>query len=185
VVYCGFAWDQECEQQVWQSLVSIYDEVYDARWGTKSAQKPHTVPWLGGVLLPSIIFLPRDSVLMLADLERCIAWTLFEAQRCLRKQPFAAKLLKASGEIVSIQPKNGAAFSLMELKEFVGGYIQIVQPPGNSGAILVVNENGKSAGLLKNALATRMWQECCKPGSPRSQDDIVGDVVLCQTSQVL
>lgn len=95
-----------------------------------------------------------------------------------------AKLITSNGEILMIRPKKGDSFTLEELQRYVDGNIQICTPPGKSGAILVVNEEGKVEGLPVNELASAMWQELAEPGSERSFDDVVGDVVLCHTSQI-
>ena len=94
-------------------------------------------------------------------------------------------IMQIVGGMSCIEPQNGKTFTLAELQAYVGGRIQILQPSGTTGAILVINQLGKCLpGLVKNELASRIWQEGCEPGSPRSQDDIVGNVVLCHTTEV-
>jgi hypothetical protein len=39
--------------------------------------KPNA-PWLATMLLPAVVDAPHDAVRLLADLERCLAWTLIE-----------------------------------------------------------------------------------------------------------
>lgn len=95
-----------------------------------------------------------------------------------------AKLLRANGKIEFITPKNGQEFTYEELRDYVGGFIEHLVPPGKTGAIMFCNEEGKLLGLPRNELATQVWQEFCEPGSMRSLDDVVGDVVLCHRSQV-
>ena len=97
---------------------------------------------------------------------------------------FQAKWLKADGTCVPISPADGHHFVLEELQRMVGGLVQIIQPPGSSGAVMVINDEGKLEGLPLNVLASRMWQEGCEDGSPRDDDEIVGDAVLCHTSQI-
>lgn len=49
-----------------------------------------------------------------------------------------AAFIKTNGEITNVTPKNGTDYKYEELKEFVGGYIEIV--PINDHKIMVVNE---------------------------------------------
>lgn len=87
-----------------------------------------------------------------------------------------AKWIKTSGEIIDVEPKNGKDFSLEELQEYVGGYIEVAYPPSKHGAIMVLNEEGKLNNLPINHLASKAYF----PG----QDVIVGDVLLCHSSQI-
>ena len=87
-----------------------------------------------------------------------------------------AKLIKASGEVETIKPKNGTDFSLEELQGYVGGYIEIVQlHKENTGNIMVVNEEGKINNLPINHIASVLYG---------LRDTIVGDVVVCKSNQV-
>lgn len=101
-----------------------------------------------------------------------------------RTASFKAKLIRANGTATLVLPQNGTDFSLEELQGFVGGFIEIIRPPSNRGAILVVNEEGKLNGLPANELATEMWQQYADPRSLRMGDGVVGDVLLCHESQV-
>ena len=38
-------------------------------------------------------------------------------------------IYKANGEVIETSPKNGTNYSLEELKEIVGGYIEIIHLP--------------------------------------------------------
>ena len=95
-----------------------------------------------------------------------------------------AKLLKASGEIVPITPKNGKDFNLSEMQGYVGGYIEVLTPPGCPESHMIVNEEGKFNPLPINKLATELWQAGCDPGSDRASDAVVGDVMLIQKGQI-
>lgn len=97
---------------------------------------------------------------------------------------FGAKLISPDGTVRVVTPANGTDFSLEELQEFVGGDFQIISPPSATGAIIVCNEEGKLMGLPRNEIATQMWQEHAEPGTPRLEDEVVGTVLLCHTSQV-
>lgn len=92
-----------------------------------------------------------------------------------------ALLLKTDGPPVFVVPENGTDFSLSELQGFVGGYIKIRPLLGiHSGSILVLNEEGKLRGLPFNRTATFLYQV-----SYGVNDFIVGDVLLCESNQVL
>lgn len=87
-----------------------------------------------------------------------------------------ATLLKAGHAPVEVQPKNGTDFTLEELQEFVGGFIEVI-PAREEGFILVINEEGKLNGLPYNGRATDLadiylW------------DCIVGDALLCRDDEV-
>jgi Domain of unknown function (DUF3846) len=95
-----------------------------------------------------------------------------------------AKIIEPNGHVYAVKPANGTDFSLEELQGFVGGYIQVIEPPSRCGAVLVVNEEGKFQGLPVNRLATAMWQEGADPHSERMTDHVVGRALLCHTSQI-
>lgn len=95
-----------------------------------------------------------------------------------------AKLITADGKIIEVTPKNGTDFQIEELNAFVGGYIEVIYPKSRMGALMIVNEEGKLRGLPHNELATRMWQEGAQAGSPRMDDPVVGNVLLCHRSQL-
>lgn len=89
-----------------------------------------------------------------------------------------ATLYKTDGTKVEVSPANGKDFKYDELKNFVGGYIEIV----NLGKkkVMVVNEEGKLIGLPANNEATRIMAEML----PMSRDYIVGNALVCKTSEI-
>ena len=90
-----------------------------------------------------------------------------------------AQLIKAKAlEVIDVTPANGSNFKYEELRNYVGGYIEIVRL--NDKQILVVNEEGKCLNLPYNALAT----ELLRMAHPACVDIVVGDVLLCNSSQV-
>lgn len=92
-----------------------------------------------------------------------------------------ANLVKADGTSTFVVPKNGTDFSLEELKEFVGGWIEIVWL-NKTDEIMIINEEGKLMDLPLNHYGSfRLWNE--KPHTKES-DYIVGDVLICHRSQV-
>ena len=82
-----------------------------------------------------------------------------------------AQIIKATGERIKVKPKNGTDFQLDELKDFVGGYIEIVRL--KAGKILVVNEDGMIYNLPFNYEATELAYRM-----------IFGDVLYCDINQV-
>lgn len=84
-----------------------------------------------------------------------------------------AAFIKTNGEITNVTPKNGTDYKYEELKEFVGGYIEIV--PINDHEIMVVNEEGKLNNLPVNHIASLLYK----------YDIICGNVLVCDDSEVL
>lgn len=86
-----------------------------------------------------------------------------------------AKWIKTNGMVVDVKPKNeGQTFTLEELKEMVGGWIECVYL--NRRQVMVVNEEGKLLGFDYNVAATEVY----RLAFPMIDDFIVGDVVLCE-----
>lgn len=96
-----------------------------------------------------------------------------------------AKLITAAGKATPIEPKTGKRFSLEEARRLIGcKWIDIIEPPGKTGAVMIIDDEAKLNQRPINELASRMWRETAKPGSPRSFDPVAGDVILCHESQV-
>lgn len=85
-------------------------------------------------------------------------------------------IYKSNGEVIETSPKNEKDFSLKELKEIVGGYIEILDL---KDAYMVINEEGKLLNLPFNLNATRTYQHFARIG-----DYIVGDVLVCSKEQI-
>ena len=84
-----------------------------------------------------------------------------------------AKILKTTGEVWEVEPNNKTDFSLKELQDIVGGYIEIVHLPNKE--CMVVNEDGVYMELPINRKASNMYQ----------RNVIVGDVLICKSNQIL
>lgn len=83
-----------------------------------------------------------------------------------------ALLIKSGGEKLNITPENGVFFTLKELQNYVGGYIEMLLT--NDDRTMIVNEDGKLKSLEVNNEATKLIEEII----------IVGDVVVCNWSMV-
>lgn len=77
-------------------------------------------------------------------------------------------LYKSNGEILQINRKH--PFTLAELQEYVGGYIELVQV---GDKYLVVNEEGRLMGLPINEYASKLVAQFGYPF-------IVGDALLTE-----
>jgi phosphosulfolactate synthase (CoM biosynthesis protein A) len=83
-----------------------------------------------------------------------------------------AQIIKTTGEVIEIEPKNKTDFSLKEMQDIVGGYIEIVHF-GNRNC-MVVNEEGVYMNLSWNQKASIICQ----------QGGILGDVLICSSNQI-
>lgn len=90
-----------------------------------------------------------------------------------------AKIYKTDGSKEDVFPKDGKYFSYEELKEIVGGMVEILPLP-KSNMLIVINENGKCDGLEKNEVATEIWKrEYPIEEYPENNDElIVGNVLV-------
>lgn len=86
------------------------------------------------------------------------------------------KILKTDGSTVEVSPKNGTDYTLEEMQEIVGGYIEII-PCIDRRKILVINEEGKLNDLPVNFEATKL-------ADINFWDCIVGDALLCNSDEV-
>lgn len=89
-----------------------------------------------------------------------------------------AQIIKSNGVVIEVTPKNGTNFSLEELQEIVGGYIEIL--PLNCGRIIVCDDEGIFKNYALNQKATELLNRnsCCTKGT------IVGNVLVCDKEQV-
>lgn len=85
-------------------------------------------------------------------------------------------LIKSTGEELTVSPAKGKYFTLKELQNYVGGYIETL--PVATKQLMVVNEEGKLNNLPTNKRATEIAIENCV------FDVIVGDVLICLTNEI-
>ena len=90
--------------------------------------------------------------------------------------PTESKILRADGSFEPAPKPLGddGGYTLEQLQEIVGGYIEII--PIQDHRIMVLNEEGKLKGLAVNYGAT---QE-----ANLEYDMIVGDVLICNEEDV-
>jgi hypothetical protein len=88
-----------------------------------------------------------------------------------------ADLIRADGTVTKIQ-HVGRKFTLEEVQQLVGGYVQVIRMDDNK--LLLCDEDGKSKDKPYNTTATRMarYQYHIK-----ASDFIVGDVLLCNKTE--
>ena len=93
-----------------------------------------------------------------------------------------AKLLKVSGEVMEIEPKNGTDFKLDELyKHLQCRLVQIIHL--NKGDIMVVDEEGKwASNNVINVNATKLAQE---NRAIVFWDYVVGNAIVCNKKMIM
>lgn len=87
--------------------------------------------------------------------------------------------LHIQGVYRDCKPKNGKTFTLDELQEIVGGYIQFLK--FQTGVIMILNEEGKMLGFPMNREATRIAKE---NNLIFPEDYIVGTVLLVDPDEI-
>ena len=88
-----------------------------------------------------------------------------------------AHIIKTTGEVVEVSPKNGKDFSLEELKAIVGGWIEVVSL--HDGRLIVCDEEGKLKGKDRNHKATDLYRLTLL-----TNDFLVGDVLVCNDNEI-
>ena len=104
-----------------------------------------------------------------------------EVVRNNHREIMKAKLLKASGEVMEIEPKNGTDFKLDELyKHLQCRLVQIIHL--NKGDIMVVDDEGKLASNnVVNVNATTLAHE---NQAITSWDYIAGNAIVCNRKMI-
>ncbi|MCC7376985.1 MAG: hypothetical protein IT581_20160 [Verrucomicrobiales bacterium] len=79
IATCLLAWKSEAEQAAWSEVEKLYFVVSEAgggvmlKAGSAMPSRPGKLPWLSVVVMPGMVFMSRDTVGMIGDLERCMA----------------------------------------------------------------------------------------------------------------
>lgn len=87
-------------------------------------------------------------------------------------------LITPEASVTEFVPANGRDFTLEELQESVGGYIEIIDLTKKS--IMIVNDDGK--GILYPNMTATVIAKACHAISPN--DYIAGNAVLCASDMV-
>ena len=92
-----------------------------------------------------------------------------------------AKLLKASGEVIEIEPNNGTDFKLDELYKHLNcSLIEVVNL--NQDDIMIVDDEGKlTSNNVVNVNATKLAQE---NQAIIFWDYIAGDAIVCNRKMI-
>jgi hypothetical protein len=85
-------------------------------------------------------------------------------------------LVKTSGEITEVTPHNEKYFSLKEVQEYVGGYVELFRV-GNKQYLF--NEEGTLLDLPYNQVATEFFAKDCK----QEVVGLVGNVLILDNEQ--
>lgn len=87
-----------------------------------------------------------------------------------------ATLIKPNGEVTEVHPLNNEkTFSLEELQQYVGGYIEPVY--FGDGRVMFIDEDGKSKNYEINQKATTMAQNFSRIAP---WDYIVGTAIITE-----
>lgn len=90
-----------------------------------------------------------------------------------------AHIVRSDGSISEVYPANGTDFSLEEMQTAVGGLIETVEL--DEETVMIVNEEGKLLHLPYNKLADMVFRYCHNI----TDDQIVGDVLICKINQMI
>lgn len=85
-------------------------------------------------------------------------------------------VINTDGLHKNVEPSNGEDFSLGELRDFVGGHIELVRL--SKSQVMVVNEEGKVNDLPENQYATMLVNMA------GIRDVIVGNVLVCDINKI-
>ena len=88
------------------------------------------------------------------------------------------KIIKADGTEQEVLPKDGKYFSLEEMQEIVGGFIEMISC-NDQNFLCVLNEEGKINELPINEKATKLVDKIISP-----DDYLVGDVLITESKYV-
>ena len=104
-----------------------------------------------------------------------------EVERNNQREIMKARLLKASGDVMEIEPKNGTDFKLDELHKHLNcSLVEVINI--NQDDIMVVDDEGKlKANNVINVNATMLAQE---NQAITSWDYIAGDAIVCNRKMI-
>jgi hypothetical protein len=89
------------------------------------------------------------------------------------------QIIRPNGSREQITPADGKEFSLKEMQEVVGGYIELVTlVPGE--LFMFVNEDGHALGLPLNLKATHLYHRA----GGRPEYPVLGTVLVTSSKEV-
>ena len=84
VVMAFACWSHDMTEEVWQQVSLGYQAMRQplqvSELWRDPPSRPPAVPWLAVWLMPFLITADVETVALLGDLERCLAWALMEAR---------------------------------------------------------------------------------------------------------
>lgn len=83
-------------------------------------------------------------------------------------------LIKATGEMMSVEPANKTDFTLEEVQKFCNDCVEVVFDNGD--ICMIASENAVSLGFKYNSIASYLATEALQYPQP-----ILGDVLVCQS----
>lgn len=75
-VWCGVCWEEERSREAWEAMLALAHQ----SGVTQAPGSRPPVPWLAVLTLPAMFTLPPEQVMMLGDMERCLAWAVIEQE---------------------------------------------------------------------------------------------------------
>lgn len=87
------------------------------------------------------------------------------------------RLFKNNGQVIEVKPKNNKYYTLKELQEMIGGYIEHIHLTNKYSAI--VDEEGRLKNLSTNVKASNEFYNLM--GFKYS---ICGNVLICETKRI-
>ena len=95
-------------------------------------------------------------------------------------QRYDAYIVKTTGEIVPVVPKNGTDFKLEEVQDIILDTVEVVYD--NDEYCMIASENAFARNLWVNPLASDIAEEDTKNMGLDYPYLILGDVLVCKSS---
>lgn len=89
-----------------------------------------------------------------------------------------AQIIKSSGEIIEVEPKNGKDFKIEEVQKIVDGWVELTHL--SDGRYMLVNEEGLINDLPVNLEASKLYYGKI---AMLNGHYICGDVLICEPKQ--
>lgn len=73
-VWCGVCWDELRSSDAWMAVLALAQQSGVAH----APDSRPAIPWLAVLTTPVMFTLPPEQIMMLGDMERCLAWAIIE-----------------------------------------------------------------------------------------------------------